>query len=139
MRFIELMSSGMKGMSGDDKFISTTEIIERVKKVGELIPAYSTIGNGPARKFKLKGALGTIGFISPVSKPFCSNCNRRGLTSYGKLLSCLIIDGEVDIKTILRTNPTDEALTSTFEQAASMKPPVHSGVTHYMAMHTIGG
>lgn len=138
VRFIELMSSGMKSMADDNRFIPTTEIFECVKKVGELIPVESKVGSGPAKKFKLKGALGTLGFISPVSKPFCGNCNRLRLTSDGKLRSCLIAGGEVDIKTILRINPTEEALTRAFEQAVSMKPPVHAGVTH-MAMHTIGG
>lgn len=139
VRFIELMSSGMKNMPDDDKFIPVTEILARVERVGKLLPVDSTIGSGPAKKFKLKGALGTIGFISPVSKPFCGDCNRLRLTSDGKLRSCLITGGEVDIKTILRTNPTEEALTSAFEQAASMKPPVHSNVVTLMAMHTIGG
>ena len=138
VRFIELMSSGMKSMADDDKFVSTTEIFERVERVSEVIPVNSKIGSGPAKKFKIKGALGTLGFISPVSKPFCGNCNRLRLTSDGKLRSCLIAGGEVDIKTTLRTNPTEEALTSDFELAASMKPLVHSGATH-MVMHAIGG
>ncbi len=139
VRFIELMSSGMKSMADDNRFIPTAEILKRAERIGEFLPVESKVGSGPAKKFKLKGALGTLGFISPVSKPFCGNCNRLRLTSDGKLRSCLIVGGEVDIKTILRTNPTDEALTSAFEQSASMKPPVHSGVTHHMAMHTIGG
>lgn len=147
VRFIELMSSGMKSMADDNKFMPTAEIFEHVEAVGELIPVEPKIGSGPAKKFKLKGALGTLGFISPVSKPFCSNCNRLRLTSDGKLRSCLITGGEVDIRTILRTNPTlvpegiyqgGEALTHAFEHAVSLKPPIHSGVTH-MAMHTIGG
>lgn len=147
VRFIELMSSGMKSMADDNKFMPTAEIFEHVEAVGELIPIEPKIGSGPAKKFKLKGALGTLGFISPVSKPFCSNCNRLRLTSDGKLRSCLITGGEVDIRTILRTNPTlvpegiyqgGEALTHAFEHAVSLKPPIHSGVTH-MAMHTIGG
>jgi len=58
-------------------------------------------GNGPARYYEIEGAI--IGLISPLSKPFCSFCNRMRLTPDGKLRACLGDGYEIDLKTPLRS------------------------------------
>ncbi len=143
LRFIELMASGWKDMVDEDRFMPTSEIMERVREVGELVPDKQRIGGGPATIYRIKGALGSIGFISAVSKPFCSTCNRLRLTSDGKLRSCLLTGGEVDIKDILRTSNLDETemqdkLTEAFFRVTDMKPIVHSG-RNRAVMNQIGG
>ena len=143
LRFIELMASGWKDMVDEERFVPTSEIMEKVKEVGELIPVKQRVGGGPATIYKIRGALGSIGFISAVSKPFCSTCNRLRLTSDGKLRSCLLRGGEVDIKDILRSSNLDEKemedkLTEAFFKATDMKPIVHSG-KNSAVMNQIGG
>ncbi len=143
LRFIELMASGWKDMVNEDRFMPTSEIMERVRGVGELVPDKQRIGGGPATIYRIKGALGSIGFISAVSKPFCKTCNRLRLTSDGKLRSCLLTGGEVDIKDILRSFNLDEKemqdrLTEAFFRVTDMKPIVHSG-RNRAVMNQIGG
>ncbi len=143
LRFIELMASGWKDMVNEDRFMPTSEIMERVRGVGELVPDKQRVGGGPATIYRIKGALGSIGFISAVSTPFCSTCNRLRLTSDGKLRSCLLTGGEVDIKDILRSSNLDETemqdrLTEAFFRVTDMKPIVHSG-RNRAVMNQIGG
>ena len=143
LRFIELMASGWKDMAEEERFMPTSEIMQQVEEVGELVPIKQRIGGGPATIYKIKGALGTIGFISAVSKPFCSTCNRLRLTSDGKLRSCLLRGGEVDVKDILRSGilcreELSNKLTGAFMQATNMKPITHSGKNNAV-MYQIGG
>ncbi|MFQ5965904.1 MAG: GTP 3',8-cyclase MoaA, partial [Candidatus Scalinduaceae bacterium] len=81
---------------------------------------------------------GVIGFISPVSKPFCGSCNRLRLTSDGILRSCLLSGGEVDIKSIIRTNKGSQAIEDAFRKVANLKPASHSGKGKFTMQH-IGG
>ncbi len=70
----------------------------------ELVPAGNDrpLGWGPARYFEFPNAQGTVGFISPLSRHFCSECNRLRLTADGKLRPCLFSDDEYDVRTALR-------------------------------------
>ena len=143
LRFIELMASGWKDMVDEDRFMPTSEIMERSRGIGELVPDKQRVEGGPATIYRIKGALGSIGFISAVSKPFCKTCNRLRLTSDGKLRSCLLTGGEVDIKDILRSSNLDEKeiqdrLTEAFFKVTDMKPIVHSG-RNRAVMNQIGG
>ena len=143
LRFIELMASGWKNMVDADRFIPSAEIMEKIQEIGELVPVKERVGGGPATIYRMKGSLGSIGFISAVSKPFCSTCNRLRLTSDGKLRSCLLSGGEVDIKNILRSSSLSEEeladkLTETFIKVTTMKPIVHSG-ENKAVMNQIGG
>ena len=143
LRFIELMASGWKNMVDEERFIPASEIMEKVQEIGELVPVKQRVGGGPATIYKIKGALGSIGFISAVSKPFCNTCNRLRLTSDGRLRSCLLNGGEVDVKDILRTSNLNEEemaekLTGAFIKVNTMKPIIHSGKSSAV-MNQIGG
>ncbi len=142
LRFIELMASGWKNMVEEERFMPISEIMQKVEEIGELIPVKQRIGGGPATIYKIKGALGSIGFISAVSKPFCNTCNRLRLTSDGWLRSCLLSGGEVDVKDILRLNLSraelSKRLTDAFMKVTIMKPTIHSGKSNAV-MHQIGG
>lgn len=139
IRFIELMPlSNIKGI------ISAKEIRSRIETLDTLETASAPVGNGPARYYRLPGAKGTIGFISPVTEPFCSWCNRLRLTSYGQLCSCLLSDDGVDLRKPLRNNnlPEDEIRRLIRELIAS-KPSHHDLANDNMAlsrkMSQIGG
>lgn len=122
VRFIEFMPVGPNSWE-QTRVIPCEEIIERVKALDLLIPIPSGETDGPARRFKFKGAKGELGFISPLSSHFCSRCNRLRLTPDGKLRACLFSDYEVDLKALLRTRGTEGVLLALREALAS-KPQV---------------
>lgn len=103
-------------------------------ELGELVPIdrASEAGVGPANVYKLaKGnPKGRIGFISAMSAPFCSTCNRLRLTANGILRSCLFEGGEVDLRAILRGSSDTPARRDSIAQAMTdcvrLKPDVHS-------------
>ena len=139
VRFIEYMAMNKESLASEDKFIPMSDIIDIIERNNELIALPPPmLGSGAAKLYKIKGAMGTLGFVSAVSQPFCGSCNRLRLTSDGKLRSCLLSGGEVDLKAILRNNPTEEILTDAFIRAANLKPSVHAGKGH-VVMHQVGG
>jgi len=96
-------------------------------------------GWGPARYYRLDGAQGTVGFISALSRHFCSECNRLRLTVDGELLPCLFSDNSYDVKSALRSKD-DEAVRKVIQRALQCKPDEHHyrvGTQHYMSQ--IGG
>lgn len=135
VRFIELMpfvadtcSEGYSAENRDHlqgRFMPVSEIKERLSSLGKLEPATSITGNGPAKYFRLPGATGTIGFISPVSQHFCSNCNRLRLTADGKLRLCLFSDDEIDLRGPLRDGAPLEKLREIIIEAVKVKPSQH--------------
>jgi cyclic pyranopterin phosphate synthase len=133
------MAMNKANLSSEDQFIPMADIISIIEKNNGLValPA-PELGSGAAKIYKIKGAMGKLGFVSAVSQPFCNSCNRLRLTSDGKLRSCLLSGGEVDLRIVLRNNPTEESLTDAFIRAANLKPPVHSGKGH-VVMHQVGG
>jgi GTP 3',8-cyclase len=98
-----------------------SEIRETLRPLG-LDEAEKKIGNGPAHIYRLRGAQGTIGLISPVSERFCQSCNRLRLTADGYLRPCLLSDVEIPLLPALRAG---EELMPYFEKALSLKPPEH--------------
>ena len=91
---------------------------------------------------KLPGARGVVGFISPVSAPYCGSCNRMRLTAEGKLHLCLLNDDEMDIKKQLRQGGP-EAVREVLRKAVQLKPMGHrlpEGIfTQNRRMYQIGG
>lgn len=128
IRFIELMRVGQQtNLDNVGDYIPTSQLIEKIKKKYELEPIKNKKkrSDGPARIFKIKGGLGEIGFINPVSDHFCSTCNRLRLTSDGKLRVCLLNEKEVDLKKSLRENCSDAELEKLFWDAILLKPEQH--------------
>jgi cyclic pyranopterin phosphate synthase len=120
---------------GADAFIPESEIRDSIERgVGPLIPIdrATEAGVGPAIPYQLArgNPLGRVGFISAMSQPFCSTCNRLRLTANGVLRSCLFEGGEVDVRPILRgaTPKSDRsrALAGAMTECVRLKPDVHS-------------
>ena len=120
VRFIELMP-----FADVTKFIPSSEIRQRIVSLGTLKPCSPITGNGPARYYRLPGARGTIGFISPITEHFCSSCNRMRLTSDGRLCPCLLADNEIDLKGLLRHNASLQELERLILKAVASKPERH--------------
>ena len=153
VRFIEYMpvgeSTGADGTGwGKEDVVPSEELLEiinaRAREEGlpELEPLdgeQKPIGWGPARYFAFPNAQGTVGFISPLSRHFCSECNRLRLTADGKLRPCLFSDREVDVRAALRDGGED-AVYDCFLQALQLKPDEHHDrVGTERRMSQIGG
>ncbi len=146
VRFIELMPIGNMGEWGtglpavDERYMSVEEMRGALAGLG-LQAVSSPAGNGPARTYKVPGALGTVGFISPVGEHFCQNCNRLRLTADGKLRPCLALPIEVSLRDALRSG---QPLEGYFRRALAQKPEHHELVAGTAApavrgMSQIGG
>lgn len=125
IRFIEYMPVGMENGWKKERFISCTEIQNRIEELGHLSALPSDNGSGPAQMYKIKGAKGRIGFISSLSNHFCSTCNRLRLTPDGKLRTCLFSDAETDLKAFLRQGCSDAELEHIITDAILTKPQKH--------------
>ncbi len=86
---------------------------------------------GPSNYFTVAGSQSRVGFISPHSENFCSTCNRVRLTVEGRLLLCLGNEHSVDLKQVIRNNPSDmTALKQTIIDAMAIKPEKHEFNIH---------
>lgn len=153
VRFIEYMpvgkSTGADGSGwGKEDVVPSEELLgiinERAVTEGlpELVPIEGDdkpLGWGPARYFVFPGAQGTVGFISPLSRHFCGECNRLRLTADGKLRPCLFSDNEIDVRGALREGG-EEAVYECFLAALNLKPDEHHDkVGTERKMSQIGG
>lgn len=151
VRFIEYMPIGQdaateQGAWGKDDVISCKELLDRINEDAKaaglptLEPAdKNPLGWGPAKYMAFPGAQGTVGFISPVSRHFCSECNRLRLTADGKIRPCLFSDEEYDVRTALRSG-SDAEVERVLMQALGAKPDEHHDrVGTERNMSAIGG
>jgi cyclic pyranopterin phosphate synthase len=124
VRFIELMPFAQEQPAAA-KFVSLREMKERLGSLGTLEPCLPAVGNGPAKYFRLPGARGTIGFITPVSEHFCFSCNRLRLTADGGLRPCLLADDAIDLRRALRGGRSLEKVRHLIQEAVASKPERH--------------
>lgn len=124
IRFIEYMPIGNNSEWNKGNHISSKEIRDILKGYKTLSPI-NTEETGPAQMFKIDGAMGKIGFISPLSDHFCSSCNRLRLTADGRLRTCLFSDKEVNLMQVLRGRLIDSELERLIESAILNKPEKH--------------
>ena len=115
MRFIELMPMYDSGDFGQDAYLPYSKVLE---KLPEAVPVPQD--DGVAKLYRLPGAKGNIGLISPVSAHFCGDCNRIRLTADGKLKPCLHAADEYSIKGLDKNG-----MKAVFEQAIWNKPSWH--------------
>ena len=126
VRFIEVMPLGEGVHWSGDGVVPSAEIRARVEAaLGMLTPVRGKAGAGPARYYRLPGAKGTLGFISPVTEHFCHACNRLRLTSDGRLLPCLLSDLAIDLRNPLRAGASDDQLRAILRRAIVIKPRGH--------------
>jgi GTP 3',8-cyclase len=128
VRFIEYMHLNNVGASAyRDRFMAGADIRARVEAaVGELEPV-DTDPSAPARLFRVPGWPGAIGFINPVTEPFCGACSRMRVTSDGMLRPCLLTDREYELRNALAADDPVAAVIERFLVGAHRK--VASGLT----------
>lgn len=137
VRFIELMSIGATRNVGQRQLLVAKDIW---RLLGEPEPDSTAQGHGPAKYYRLPGALGRVGLISAVSDHFCSECNRIRLTSQGGLRLCLLSEQELDFRSLLAADVPLMELASTLRAAIKDKPvsqPLLPSATRRMS--EIGG
>jgi cyclic pyranopterin phosphate synthase len=124
VRFIELMPVGeMSGLTWEH-IVPSDEVLSRIASLGALAPdGGPPRGNGPAKYYRLAGAAGTVGVITPMTHTYCASCNRVRLTADGRLRTCLFGDHEVLLRDALRQG---EPLEPLFRQALADKPKEHA-------------
>ncbi len=124
IRFIEYMPIGNALMKSDD-YILAPDIQSRLSVLGDLVPVDRKRMDGPAKRYRLKGARGEIGFIPAMSRHFCHTCNRLRLTANGQLRPCLLSDKQLDIRGPLRNGCSDDELKAVFLRAVQYKNKSH--------------
>ncbi len=132
IRFIELMPMGECANWDKSAFISIDEILKRCPE----LKAVKT--DGVATIYRLDGAKGSVGLISPISHSFCSQCNRIRVTSDGRLKPCLHSRDEIHLKGMSGNKLKDEII-----KGINTKPMQHTlaetGSNSQRNMNQIGG
>jgi len=124
VRFIEFMPLDGDHAWEPDAVLSGEELrrlIEAVHPLEELPREPSAT----ARVFRFRDGPGEIGFINPVSEPFCADCNRIRLTADGKLRTCLFSLYETDLRGPLRDGASDAEVAETIRDAVWRKELKH--------------
>jgi cyclic pyranopterin phosphate synthase len=148
VRFIELMplGGGECATLSVKRYVSNIETRRRIENaLGAMRELPSENLADEAKNFQLAGARGVIGFISPVSEPYCGTCNRMRLTADGKFHLCLLNDDELDVRRALRSGGGDkiEEVAQILRRAVALKPTGHHLLegrsTRDRSMYQIGG
>jgi GTP 3',8-cyclase len=147
VRFIELMplGGGETAHVALAQFVPTRETKRRIEDaLGCLVALPGAHPSDESKNFRFAdGKGGTIGFISPVSEPYCGTCNRMRLTADGKFHLCLLSDDELDVKKALRAGGGVPEVAAILGRAVALKPTGHrldEGVsTEERQMFQIGG
>jgi cyclic pyranopterin phosphate synthase len=148
VRFIELMPLG----GGECATLSVKRYVSNIETRRRIEAALGPLNELPtenladeSRNYRLSGARGVVGFISPVSEPYCGTCNRMRLTADGKFHLCLLNDDELDVRCALRSGSGHELeeVSAILERAVTMKPTGHHLLegrsTRDRSMYQIGG
>jgi cyclic pyranopterin phosphate synthase len=148
VRFIELMplGGGECAALSAKRYVSNIETRRRIETaLGPLFELEGASSSDEARNFGLAGGRGVIGFISPVSEPYCGTCNRMRLTADGKFHLCLLNDDELDVRSALRSARGDglDEVARILLRAVELKPTGHHLLngrsTRERSMYQIGG
>ncbi len=111
---------------------------------GPLVQITSGDPSETARRYTFSDGIGEVGFINPVSEPFCSTCDRIRVTADGQLRTCLFASEETDLRAVIRSQANDEEIAETLRQAVWKKELKHYiGDTRFKrskrSMSMIGG
>lgn len=146
VRFIELMplGGGECARMAISNYVSNQDTRRRIEAaLGPLTLLPDQHPADESQNLRLPGAPGVIGLISPVSQPYCGNCNRMRLTADGKFHLCLLNDDELDLRRAMRNGAPDGIIESLLLQAVAAKPTGHHlerGIsTEDRSMYQLGG
>jgi cyclic pyranopterin phosphate synthase len=124
VRFIEFMPLDADRAWRRDKVLPNAEIRDLIHAAHPLVPV-GRERHGTARRYRFADGEGEIGFISPVTEPFCGDCNRIRLTAEGALRTCLFSDTDTDLRGPLRAGADDAELEAIIRDAVWRKELKH--------------
>jgi cyclic pyranopterin phosphate synthase len=143
VRFIEMMPFGEVSDFQQTNVVAYAEMKAQIEAYFGVLEEVGYDYHDPSRPFRIQGALGTLGFISSVTEPFCQGCGRVRLTADGKLRLCLLRDDEVDLLTPLRAGASWDEVRALMRDGAYHKPWGHDLAHGHFAenrvMNQIGG
>ncbi len=145
IRFIEFMPLDAEHHWQSESVLTGAAVRQIIESnLGPLVEAPRGDRSQPATDFLLAETEAVVGFINPVSEPFCGDCNRLRLTAEGQIRNCLFSDVEWDARRLLRSGADDEAITTLVRHCVAAKKfghgidsPVFSRPER--AMYQIGG
>lgn len=142
VRFIEVMPiSGAVGRPAAG--LPMAALKRRMEERWGRLEALATEASAPARRWRIPGALGAVGFIASVSDSFCGSCDRLRLSATGRLQLCLAHPDGLDLRALLRGGATDATLKGAIAEAVWRKPAGHEfhrqAPSPQAAMSRIGG
>jgi len=145
LRFIEFMPLDADGKWQTDQVLNGAEVRRMLEaEFGPLEPLPRSDASQPAVDYRFADGVGSIGFINPVSQPFCGDCNRLRITAEGKVRNCLFSHEEWDARALLRGGASDEDIANLVRESIAAKKPGH-GIDEEgflkpaRAMYQIGG
>ena len=145
LRFIEFMPLDADGNWQQDQVLSGAAIRRCLEQAfGALVPAARKDASQPAVDYEFADGGGRIGFINPVTQPFCADCNRLRITAEGKVRNCLFSTTEWDARQVIRRGGEDHELEALLRDCIAAKKPGHGiasdeFVRPQRAMYEIGG
>ena len=145
IRFIEFMPLDGLGIWSADRVVSGKEIIGKVSERYTLVAQGRGTGE-TSSQWRFSDGKGGVGLITPMSEPFCDDCDRVRLTADGKLLSCLFDTQYHDLRHTVRNGGTDDQMAEEILKAVWRKPDgvgympwIKSGWEKPRNMNAIGG
>jgi cyclic pyranopterin phosphate synthase len=124
VRFIEFMPLDADGRWRREQVLAGREIYQMIDAWKPLVPV-ATDPSSTSRLYRFADGVGEIGFINPVSEPFCSRCDRLRLTADGQIRTCLFSIDEWDLRAPLREGASDEQLAAIIQDAVAHKELKH--------------
>ena len=125
VRFIEFMPLDADEAWREDDVLTGAEIRAIVESEHGPLVELPAKASSTARRFRFADGAGELGFVNPVSEPFCSSCDRIRLTADGQLRTCLFSRREWDLKEPLRAGASDAELTQLLRFAVQHKELKH--------------
>lgn len=126
IRWIEFMPLDADQIWRKEDILTGGEIKRIIEaEYGPLVPVAHADKSETARRYTFADGIGEVGFINPVSEPFCRDCDRIRLTADGHLRTCLFSLEETDLRAVLRSGDDDEALARTIRIAVWGKELKH--------------
>ncbi|HEV2582287.1 MAG TPA: GTP 3',8-cyclase MoaA [Ktedonobacteraceae bacterium] len=128
MRWIEFMPLDADQIWNKEDILTGAELKAIIEaEYGPLVPITTGDPSETARRYTFSDGIGEVGFINPVSEPFCAQCDRIRLTADGQLRTCLFATEETDLRAIVRSDAPDAVLAHTIRQAVW-----HKELKHYI-------
>lgn len=145
LRFIEFMPLDADGAWSSEQVLAGYAVRELLEhQIGPLVPAVRSDTGQPAIDYCWADGSGSVGFIDPVTAPFCGQCDRLRLTADGQVRNCLFSTTEWDARQLLRSGGSDEMLVDLVQECVRGKRAAHGiGEPDFIrpdrAMYQIGG